>query len=98
MCSAERGFEITMMDDVYIAQTDGGGCGMVELRCRSEVTTAMIDARLRRTESEYSAPTGINRAGCRRDRISGDAACCADWVLLTVDNRLTTIESSIFRT
>jgi len=37
MCSAERGFEISMMDDVYIAQTDGGGCGMVELRCRSGV-------------------------------------------------------------
>ena len=41
---------------------------------------------------------GINRAGCRRDRISGDAACGADWVPLTVDNRLTTIESSIVRT
>ena len=49
-------------------------------------TTAMIDARLRRTESEYSAPTAIMRAGSRHDRISGDAACCADWVLLTVDN------------
>ena len=29
---------------------------------------------------------------------SGDAACDADWVPLTEDNRLTTIESSIFRT
>ena len=29
---------------------------------------------------------------------SGDVACSADWVPLTVDNRLTTIESSIFRT
>ena len=37
MCSAEHGFEISMTDDVYIAQTDGGGCGMVELRCRSVV-------------------------------------------------------------
>jgi len=30
--------------------------------------------------------------------VSGDAACDADWVSLTVDNRLTTIENSIFRT
>ena len=29
---------------------------------------------------------------------SGDAACGADWVPLIDDNRLTTIESSIFRT
>ena len=42
--------------------------------------------------------TGIMRAGSLHDRINGDAACCADWVLLTEDNRLTTVESSIFRT
>ena len=33
-------------------------------------------------------------AGSRHDRISGDAACAADWVSLTVDNRLTTIAVS----
>jgi len=43
-------------------------------------------------------PTGIMRAGSLHDRISGDAACDADWVPWTVDSRLTTVESSIFRT
>jgi len=101
MCSAERGFEISMTDDVYVAQTADGPWRRWNGRAALSLggaTTAMTDAGLRRTESEYSARTGINRAGCRRDRISGDAACCADWVLLTEDNRLTTVESRIFRT
>jgi len=64
---------------------------MVELRCRSEVTTAMVKCSVAEDRIGVFC-TKWNHGP------SGDVACSADWVPLTVDDRLTTIESSIFRT
>jgi len=61
-------------------------------------TAAPLPQQQRKLLLPLKVTTGIMRAGSLHDRISGDVACCADWVLLTEDNRLTTVESSIFRT
>ena len=68
---------------------------MVELRCRSEVTTGMSRCSAAEDRIGVFCTNCNHGAGSRHERINGDAACDADCrVSLTEDNRLTTIESS----